>query len=184
MATSSSSSKPLPTKKRKRASSTQNIQLDTLPLLLPKKSSENTVLVQLNDQALDLKGDAGTIGRLRVKNQRIELDLNGKKMHGQIYPSVTCMVVSIGKTDAKVTQIVDEICVVSSQEDMMKQMGGKVVGAENLFNDEDLDVQKKNHSSITKSSNKIKNLPSAKMKKVVAKPANSATITEGLIDLS
>ena len=48
-----------------------------------------------------MKGDAGTIGRLRVKDGRIELEMNGKKFHGQTFPSVTCMVVAISKTEAR-----------------------------------------------------------------------------------
>ncbi len=99
---SASSSVVEPQQKKRRTSSTgPTQQLTTLPLMLPKKSSENTVLVQLNNQELDMKGDAGTIGRLRVKDGRIELEMNGKKFHGQTFPSVTCMVVAISKTEAR-----------------------------------------------------------------------------------
>ena len=73
-----------------------------------------------------MKGDAGTIGRLRVKNGRLVLDLNGKKLKGRLYPSVTCMVVQIGKTEAKVDAVVDEVCVVADQEDTLQRMEGSL----------------------------------------------------------
>ena len=117
---------PSPKKRRK---SIPSEQLTTLPLMLPKSASENTVLVQLDDREnATSTGDAGAIGRLRVKDGRIELDLNGKRLLGKMYPSVTCMVVSIGKTEAKVMHVVDEVCVVSSSKDMLNKMGGVVVG--------------------------------------------------------
>ena len=140
--------------------------------MLPKRSSENTVLVQLDDQELDMKGDAGTIGRLRVKDGRIELDLNGKRLHGQIYPSVTCMVVSINRTEARVTQLVDEICVVSSQEDIMKKMGGDVIGGQKFEEEDDI---KKKSKSTTKSYKSEKKVPRSAKKK---KPAASTDVVD------
>ena len=178
MSTTSSSQPP---KKRRRTSFAPAVQLETLPLMLPKKSSENTILVQLDDQELDMKGDAGTIGRLRVKEGRIELDLNGKKLHGQIYPSVTCMVVSINKSEARVTQMVDEICVVSRQEDMVKQMSGTTVGGE-IFVDDESDVKrKKKQSSITKT---FKTATYSSKKEPPSSATKKAPAVSGVIDLS
>ena len=73
-----------------------------------------------------MKGDAGTVGRLRVNNGRLVLDLNGKRLKGRLYPSVTCMVVQIGKTEAKVGAVTDEVCVVTEQEDTLQRLEGSL----------------------------------------------------------
>ena len=129
-ATQAPASSPSVVKKRK--IKVVQEQMTTLPLMLPKTHSDNTILVQLDDRQLNMAGDAGAIGRLRVKDGRLELDLNGKRLKGQTFPSVTCMIVTIGKTEAKVTHVVDEICVVSGKEDMLNKMGGVVVGGEDV----------------------------------------------------
>ena len=84
------------------------------------------MLVQLDDRVMNMQGDAGTIGRLRVgSDARVTLDLNGKKMRGSMFPSVSCMVVMIGKNEAKVTSLVNEVCVVTSQTDSLKALRGE-----------------------------------------------------------
>ena len=80
---SSSAAAAEPRQKKRRTSMSSTQQLTTLPLMLPKKSSENTVLVQLDNQELDMTGDAGTIGRLRIKDGRVELEMNGKKFQSK-----------------------------------------------------------------------------------------------------
>ena len=97
-----------------------------MALLLPKASASRTMLVQLDDRVMNLQGDAGTIGRLRVGGDgRVTLDLNGKKLRGTMFPSVSCMVVMIGKEEAKVTSLVNEVCVVTSQTDSLKALRGE-----------------------------------------------------------
>ena len=97
-----------------------------LPLLLPAESKRKTILVQLDNRKMNLQGEAGTIGRLRVgKDKRIVLDLNGSKLQGSLYPSVTSIVVQIGKEDAKVTSVVNEVCIVTSQVNELLRLKGQ-----------------------------------------------------------
>ena len=119
-----------PAKRAKTSGSEKDTKVSTetseLPLLLPTENKRKTILVQLDERKIDLKGEAGTIGRLRVgKDKRIVLDLNGSKLQGSLYPSVTCMVVQIGKEDAKVTSVVNEVCVVTSQTDELLRLKGQ-----------------------------------------------------------
>ena len=89
------------------------------------------------------------------------------------------MVVSINKSEARVTQMVDEICVVSRQEDMVKQMSGTTVGGE-IFVDDESDVKrkkKKTRTFKTATYNGKKEPPSSATKKA---PAGAS----GVIDLS
>ena len=122
---SSSSSSSEPQVKRAKAAASSPSK-EELPLLLPKAKATKTMLVQLDDSAIDMQGDAGTVGRLRVgSDSRVTLDLNGKKLRGSIFPSVSCMVVMIGKTEAKVTSFTNEVCVVTSQTDSLKALRGE-----------------------------------------------------------
>ena len=47
-----------------------------MPLLLPKKNSK-MLLVEINDPKLDLSGDTGAVGRLKVDENVITVDLKG-----------------------------------------------------------------------------------------------------------
>ena len=137
---SSSASSSAPQKKRPKTSGGTPASQDSgeLPLLLPKSSNTRTMLVQLDERVLNMKGDAGTIGRLRVgKDSRVTIDLNGTKLRGSLFPSVSCMVVKIGKSEATVSSLVNEVCVVTGQTDSLKVLRGEAEEGPSLGEDSD-----------------------------------------------
>jgi len=94
-----------------------------LPFVLPPKVRRDLLLLESTDSTLDLSGDSGTIGRLRVHSQQqrssaavggaraahgehaLTLDLKGKVFDGDVVPCNTLCVVSIDGKQAKVEAV-------------------------------------------------------------------------------
>eukprot|EP00899_Mesostigma_viride_P022383 jgi/Mesvir1/3329/Mv13714-RA.1 len=95
---------------------TSMAHVSEMPLLLPEKVDTGKVLVEVKDTdgALDLSGDAGAVGRVRVEKQaggapdKIFVDLKGVLYLAEIVPSTSFMVVSLGATEAKVESIMSD----------------------------------------------------------------------------
>ena len=89
-----------------------------LPFVLPPKVRRDLLVLESTDSTLDLSGDSGTIGRLRVHSQSssattppphgehaLTLDLKGKVFDGDVVPCNTLCVVSIDGKQAKVEAV-------------------------------------------------------------------------------
>ncbi|KAK3274168.1 hypothetical protein CYMTET_17636 [Cymbomonas tetramitiformis] len=86
-----------------------------MPLMLPDKVTRNKVLVELSgdQEATDLEGDVGSVGRFNMLGKEMQLDLKGLIYSAQIVPSNTFLVVSVGdskgeKPTAKVEAIMND----------------------------------------------------------------------------
>ena len=94
-----------------------------LPFVLPPKVRRDLLVLESTDSTLDLSGDSGTIGRLRVHSQAqslsaaagsaqaahgehaLTLDLKGKVFDGDVVPCNTLCIVSIDGKQAKVEAV-------------------------------------------------------------------------------
>ena len=90
-----------------------------LPFVLPPKVRRDLLLLESTDSTLDLSGDSGTIGRLRVHSQSssatttppphgehaLTIDLKGKVFDGDVVPCNTLCIVSIDGKQAKVEAV-------------------------------------------------------------------------------
>jgi hypothetical protein len=76
--------------------------LNRMPLLVSRASRSGTCLLQLEDTELDVSGDIGAIGRLKVENFDLTFDIKGSVYRGDIMPTTTLLLVGIGPTSAKV----------------------------------------------------------------------------------
>ena len=73
----------------------------TLPLVLPRtnqRGSKATILVQADrqDEAIDLSGDVGAVGRMTTSSSGVILDLQGHRYAGNFVPCHSYLVVSLG----------------------------------------------------------------------------------------
>jgi len=106
----------------------------TLPLMLPKSVGSSSIsrsfLVELDerDKAQDLTGDSGAVGRVHVEKKKgIILDLKGHQYLAHLRRCPTLLLVSVGEEEAKVEDVVENLCVLTHQHDQLEAMGGKVV---------------------------------------------------------
>ena len=120
-------------KKRKRGTGAVGGRA-TLPLMLPKSvgssSTSRSFLVELDerDKAQDLTGDSGAVGRVHVEKKKgIILDLKGHQYLAHLRRCPTLLLVSVGEEEAKVEDVVENLCVLTHQHDQLEAMGGKVV---------------------------------------------------------
>mmetsp|Transcript_28308 Transcript_28308/g.45873 ORF Transcript_28308/g.45873 Transcript_28308/m.45873 type:complete len:313 (+) Transcript_28308:61-999(+) len=75
----------------------------SLPLVLPNKINKNMLLVQCEDSRLDLSGDIGTVGRMKVDDEGLILDLKGYLYSADVVPCMgTVCLVSMSSSEAKI----------------------------------------------------------------------------------
>lgn len=79
----------------------------TLPLVLSKtiqRPSKSIMLVQADrhDEAIELSGDVGAVGRLTASHSGVILDLQGHRYAGSFIPCHSHLIVSLGKLSASV----------------------------------------------------------------------------------
>lgn len=79
-----------------------------MPLVTAPKLEDNLVLLQSADTALDLSGDIGAVGRVKMKNGSLFLDIKGVVYKGHTVPCNTACIVTIGDEDARVSAVLDE----------------------------------------------------------------------------
>ncbi len=73
----------------------------SLPLVVPRtnqRGAKSTVLVQADrqDEAIDLSGDVGAVGRLTTSSSGVILDLQGHRYAGNFVPCHSHLVVNLG----------------------------------------------------------------------------------------
>mmetsp|Transcript_15596 Transcript_15596/g.21556 ORF Transcript_15596/g.21556 Transcript_15596/m.21556 type:complete len:299 (+) Transcript_15596:23-919(+) len=81
-----------------------------LPLILPDKVVRTKVLVECpgDNEATDLDGDIGSVGRFNIIGGHMQLDLKGVIYNATIVPSYTFCVVNVGPTEAKIEAIMND----------------------------------------------------------------------------
>jgi len=140
--------------------------LSTMPLLLPKSAlrSVQTLVLQTEDGGVDISGDVGAIGRLKLPKQEsggaaphIVVDLKGSVYRGQFLPSQSFLVVTASSDSARIEAVVDDVVHLQYTGDAL-QTEQTVSGSldESSFVDLDADVNQETSSSRSESSaNKV-----------------------------
>ena len=76
-----------------------------MPLEMASTAAKTAVLCQSTDPKLDMKGDVGIVGRIKVDkkaDRMVQIDLNGVEYAGNLFSCHSLCVVSVGtKTDAE-----------------------------------------------------------------------------------
>eukprot|EP00743_Colponemidia_sp_Colp-15_P006417 GILK01006906.1.p1 GENE.GILK01006906.1~~GILK01006906.1.p1 ORF type:complete len:234 (+),score=48.95 GILK01006906.1:36-704(+) len=79
----------------------------TVPLVLPS-SIKQTLLFEVDDGELDLSGDIGAVGRMKVSSSEIIFDIKGRMYEGHNAPCNSLLLVNIGPTEAKIESVINE----------------------------------------------------------------------------
>jgi hypothetical protein len=95
----SSAAKMLPSAKSK----------TSLPLVAAPRLDENIVLVQAQSAAFDLSGDVGAVGRVKVDESGLFLDIKGVLYSCGLHAINTVCVVTVGDDEARITASLDEV---------------------------------------------------------------------------
>lgn len=80
----------------------------TLPLTVAPKLINSLVLVQGSDDGLDLSGDIGAVGRVKLEEGNLFLDIKGVVYRANSYDCNTLCMVNVGDEEAKIIAVMDE----------------------------------------------------------------------------
>lgn len=89
-----------------------------LPLVVAPKLDDSLVLLQSVDGNLDLSGDIGAVGRVKVEEGALYLDIKGVVYRTSVNPCNTLCVVSVGEDEARVTTVLDEAVTLTSERNL------------------------------------------------------------------
>lgn len=89
-----------------------------LPLVVAPKLDDSLVLLQSVDEKMDLSGDIGAVGRVKVQEGDIFLDIKGVVYRTSVNPCNTLCVVSVGEDEARVTATLDETVILTSERNL------------------------------------------------------------------
>lgn len=92
---------------------------DSLPLVFAPKLEESLVLVQGDDDALDLSGDIGAVGRMKIDKDKLFMDIKGVLYSAHTYSTNTMCIVSMGEDEARITSVLDEAVVLKPERDIL-----------------------------------------------------------------
>lgn len=81
----------------------------SLDLKMGKGWSDSCMIVEVDDDALNLSGDTGVVGRFKVREGRIVLDLKGTVYEGAYTPCTTLMAVTMGSDTARVEHLTNHV---------------------------------------------------------------------------
>eukprot|EP00177_Eucheuma_denticulatum_P002092 GFKZ01003741.1.p1 GENE.GFKZ01003741.1~~GFKZ01003741.1.p1 ORF type:complete len:344 (+),score=73.95 GFKZ01003741.1:272-1303(+) len=79
-----------------------------LPLSVVSKLDENLVLLQSEGDGLDLSGDVGAVGRVKIQEGELLMDIKGVVYNALLRKCNTMCVVNVGDEEARVTAVFDE----------------------------------------------------------------------------
>lgn len=80
-----------------------------LPLVAAPKMDDSLVLLQSAEGDLDLSGDVGAVGRVKLQEGALFLDIKGVLYRTNITPCNTVCVVTVGEDEARITSVLDEV---------------------------------------------------------------------------
>lgn len=109
----------------------------SLALVVGAKMDESLVLVQGGDEDLDLSGDVGAVGRVKIADGGLYLDIKGGMYQARSYSTNTMAVVSIVDDEARITAVLEEAVLLHCKRNMFESHEVLLHG--DLGNDLDLD---------------------------------------------
>lgn len=90
-----------------------------LPLVVAPRLDESLVLLQSEGTELDLSGDVGAVGRVKVEGGQVYMDLKGVVYQGLVGECNSMCVVSVGEEEARVTAVLDEVVTLRRERDLL-----------------------------------------------------------------
>lgn len=90
----------------------------SMPLVTAPKLDEGLVLLQGGEGALDLSGDVGAVGRVKVEDGALYLDIKGVLYRAGAHRCNTMCVVAVGEDEARVVAVLDEAVVLRGERNM------------------------------------------------------------------
>ena len=140
---------------------------DGVPLTVPKKwPQQSTILAQLEGATFEnIAHHAGALGRLRVDDQNIILDINGERYTGPLCSTVSCLVVTMTKGEGKITSVVSDYCPLSHERNVLGNVRGKLTRGELEEEEEDEAHDSSRKRKLDKRSGKGGSRPSKKTKR-------------------
>ena len=101
------------------------------PVYLAKPKSVQLLVETDAGSGLDLRGEAGTVGRFNVANDEdasFRLDLKGDVFHGRLLPCAsTVCIMTLGPADAKIECVVKDFLQASKTGNVVGALAGRVV---------------------------------------------------------
>ncbi len=128
-ATPSSPTKP--TKKKPRGPMRPR---NELPFVAAQRLDESLTLLQAEDDELDLSGDVGAVGRVKVEGEDVVLDIKGTLYRATTYGTNSMCVVAVGDEDAKVTAVMNHAVVLRAEGNLFAADDGVLNG--HVYDDE------------------------------------------------
>lgn len=89
-----------------------------LPLVVAPRLDESLVLLQSEGAELDLSGDVGAVGRVKVEGGELYMDLKGVLYRGVVGECNSMCVVNVGEDEARVTSVLDEVVTLRRERDL------------------------------------------------------------------
>ncbi|KAI0565638.1 DNA-binding protein BIN4 [Gracilaria domingensis] len=81
----------------------------SLPLTVSPKVDDSLVLLQSSDEDLDLSGDVGAVGRVKVSEEGLFFDIKGVVYRVTTHATNTACIVQMVEDEARVTSVMDEV---------------------------------------------------------------------------
>lgn len=69
-----------------------------------------SLLLEMTDEDMDFASDTGAIGRFFVTNDNVRLDIKGRQYETTLFPCCSALVLTLGKSEARVEAVIDEAC--------------------------------------------------------------------------
>mmetsp|Transcript_13072 Transcript_13072/g.40261 ORF Transcript_13072/g.40261 Transcript_13072/m.40261 type:complete len:308 (+) Transcript_13072:162-1085(+) len=89
-----------------------------LPLVCAPKLDDSIVIAEASDLSFDLSGDVGAVGRIKIADQALSLDLKGIFYDTRRVASNSLCVVAVGDTEARITSATDEYLVLTESREV------------------------------------------------------------------
>lgn len=90
----------------------------TLKLCVAPKLDESLVLLQSSDEALDLSGDMGAVGRVKIQDDALFLDIKGVVYRAKNQACNTVCVVHMADDEARVTSVLEEVLTLHAERNL------------------------------------------------------------------
>lgn len=90
----------------------------SLPLVAAARLNDGLTLLQEGSSSLDLSGDVGAVGRVKVDGDNVMMDIKGTLYSAIPYACNTLCVVTVGDEDAKISAVMNHAVVLRAEKNV------------------------------------------------------------------
>lgn len=113
-----------------------------MPLVVAPKLDDSLVLLQGCGEELDLSGDIGTVGRVKMADGQLYIDLKGGVFKANTYATNCMAVMGIHDDEARITSILDEAVLLTCERNLFASdqvlKGDIDYGDDDKYGDDDI----------------------------------------------